>query len=106
MIVINDSDKFEKIISNIEASKANIEEIFKETTGNMERINDTDSWKGLAQKRFSEKYNTLSNNYEPISNSLNIYINFMKQTIADYKEFEEQAMKDVEKNSTELNVNS
>ena len=106
MIRINDSAKFENIIANIENSERVIEEIFEQTTSNVGRVNDTDLWSGIAQKEFSEKYNKLSTNYEPIKESLKTYIKFLKQTIADYKEYEEQARTDIEKNNVQLDVNS
>ncbi len=106
MIRINDSDKFESIVSNIENSKKEIERIFKETTNNIERTNNPEIWSGIAQEEFSNKYKLLSSNYEPINNSLDIYIRFMKQTIEDYKEFEEKTKSNIEKNNIELDVNS
>ena len=106
MIIINDSEKFESIINNIDNSSKKIEEIFNETSANMETVNDTDIWTGVAQKEFSNKYKELSNNYEAINNSLKIYINFLKQTIADYKELETQTNNDIETNNIQLDVNS
>ena len=72
----------------------------------MDTINDTDIWTGLAQSNFSSKYKELSSNYETINNSLNIYINFMKQTVKDYKQHESQTMTNMETNNIQLDVNS
>lgn len=106
MIRINDSEKFESIVSNIENSEKAIEDLFQETTTNVERVNDPEIWSGIAQKEFSNKYKLLSNNYDPIKESLKTYIKFLKQTIADYKEYEEQTRNDIEINNEQLDINS
>ena len=106
MIRINDSDKFERIIGDIENSAKRIDEIFQETTSNMETIDDTEIWTGLAQKEFSMKYKELSNNYGIINNSLKIYTNFLRQTVIDYKKSELQTFKNMENNNVQLDVNS
>ncbi len=56
MIKINSSENIERIIIEIEKREKRIEEIFNETNANMETINDTEIWTGLAQKEFSGKY--------------------------------------------------
>lgn len=106
MIRINDSAKFESIVNNIEVSSNNIEQLFQRVTENMKKIDDTDIWTGLAQKEFSIKYNDLASNYSAINSSLDTYISFMRQTLEDYKEFENQTYKDVDTNNVQLNVNS
>ena len=106
MIEIKDSQKFESIITNIEQSKQRIEEIFRNTTTNMQTIDDTDVWTGLAQKEFSNQYRKLASNYGAIQASMNTYINLMRQAITDYKELENQRRIDIENNGTDLDVNS
>ena len=83
-----------------------IEEIFRNTTANMQTIDDTDIWTGLAQKEFSNQYRKLASNYGTIQSSMSTYINLMRQTITDYKELENQRRIDIENNSTDLDVNS
>lgn len=106
MIVIKDTNRYESIVNEIEASKNNIEKIFEKVNANMKKIDDTDTWTGLAQKEYSSKYNELASNYEPIKRSLETYIKFMRQTETDYKEIEMQARRDIDTNRNNLDVNS
>ena len=106
MIRINDSSKIERIISELESREQRIEEIFQETNGNMERINDTDIWTGLAQKEFSRKYGELASNYDNIEKSIKTYIKLIRQAVEDYKEIEARTSRDIETNSVTLDVNS
>ena len=106
MIEIKDSGKYESVITKIESSKVKIEDIFRNTTANMETINDTEIWTGLAQKEFSNQYKKLASNYGAIRESMETYIKLMRQTIEEYKAIENQRRIDVETNKTELDVNS
>ena len=106
MIVIKDTSRYESIVNEIEASKNNIASIFEKATENMKKIDDTDTWTGLAQKEFSNKYNQLASNYDAIKNGIDTYIRFMRQAEADYKEIELQTRSNVETNGNQFDVNS
>lgn len=106
MIKITSSDEFENIIASMEKHYRNVEALFQREDKNMERINATEAWAGETQEIVYNKYLELHDNYDPILKSLQSYINFMKQTIADYKELEEKIGSDADTNSSELDVNS
>lgn len=106
MVVINDSSKFENIISDLISSYGRIIEIFNRQNSNMEIVNDTDVWSGLTQSTVCTKYEQLSNNYQAISDSLATYINSLSQTLNNYKAFEEKTQNDAEGNNASLDVNS
>ena len=106
MIRINSSENIERIIIEIEKREKRIEEIFNETNANMETINDTEIWTGLAQKEFSRKYGQLASNYEAIQESIKTYVKVIRQAVEDYKEMDLQRSKDVETNNVTLDVNS
>ena len=106
MIRIKDSGRCENIINNIEVSTQRIEEILRETSTLLKKVDDTDTWTGLAQKEFSNKNRELESNYSAINNSLRTYVGFARQVIEDYKEVEGQTNRNIETNSVQLDVNS
>lgn len=106
MITIKDSNEFENVISNLENSYIRIIDILNRQNATMERVNDTDVWSGLTQSTVCTKYEQLSNNYQTISNSFTTYLNFLRQTINDYKTLENKIDSDIQNNSESLDVNS
>ncbi len=106
MIKITSSSDFENIIANMEKHYNNVNQIFQREDKNMERINQTEAWAGDTQEVVYNKYQELKENYNPILNSLQTYINFMKQTVSDYKELEGKINSDADNNASELDVNS
>ena len=105
-ILITSSEDFELIILKLEASIPNILQILKDESSNIEMINGTDIWSGQAQKAICEKYKELENNFPIIIESLNVYINFLKNTIKSYKELETTLLQSQESNDSNLTVNS
>lgn len=103
--VITDSNKFEEIINNLEASLPNIKSIFDSQSANYERINETDAWSGKTQQIIYQKYRDLTKNYEPILNSLNNYVKFLKITIENYKNYETSLNSSIEDNEENLKAN-
>ena len=98
MITINDTYKFENIILNIENESNKIKEIFSKSNNNIEKINGTESWNGIAQEEFINKYNELRNSYESINQSLRSYITFMRNTVNSYNSFNQKAINEVDNN--------
>ncbi len=105
-IVIEDSNEFENIIKKFEISYKKIKETFAKEKGNIESINSTDVWSGETQKVIYNKHHELQKNFEPIEEALNLYIEFMKKTLDDYKAFETKTNENILQNEQELDVNS
>jgi len=105
-IVITDSTQFEEVINTFEQVLPRIKDIFANEVRNAEEINETSTWSGDTQKVIYSKFKMLSNNFNPIEESLQLYINFMKKTLSDYKSIEAHIDKSAIENSIELDVNS
>lgn len=105
-IVITNSDEFELCITSFESSLNKIKDIFSKEKNNLERINGTPAWTGPVQEEIYKKNLELHENYQPIEQALQIYIDFLKKTLNDYKAFEEKVNFNAEQNSYNLNVNS
>ncbi len=105
-IVITDSGRFEQVIASFEESFNKIKDIFANERKNAEEINNTDTWTGGAASVMYEKYKKLSDNFQPIEYSLELYIKFLRKTLEDYRRIEEEINKNMEDFSESLNVNS
>jgi len=105
-IVITDSEQFEEVIRSLELSFQNIKDIFTNELINIEEINGTDVWTGNAQTAMYDQFSLLSNNFEPIEYSLEVYINFLKKTLEDYRRVDEEISKNIDLISGKLDVNS
>ena len=105
-ILITDYNQFNEVILNFEKSLANIKEVFSNENKNFEKINETSIWTGKTQKVIYNKYKLLANNYEPIEESIQIYIDFLKNTLQEYKDNEDYLNKNLELNDENLDVNS
>lgn len=104
--ILVDSAKFEEIINSLEKSYKRLQEISLNEKNNKEIINGTDVWTGTAQNAMYNKYNTLTDSFEKIDYSLDIYIKFLKKTLEDYKLAEQEIGKNIDQIANELNVNS
>ena len=105
-IVITSSEEFEGVISSLEQSLARIRDIFDIEEKDYKKIDSTDTWTGASQKVISVKLQELSRNYEPICYSLDLYIRFLKKTLADYKAMNEAINRNAEEMAQQLDVNS
>ena len=76
-ILITDYNQFNEVFFNFEKSLENIKEVFSNENKNFEKINETSIWTGKTQKVIYNKYKLLANNYEPIEESIQIYIDFL-----------------------------
>ncbi len=105
-VVITDSNEFERIIGLIEESYRRIIQIFEEEKNNIELINETDIWTSKTQKVIYDKIKLLQTNYEPINESIGLFIEFLKKTIDDYKRFEKITLESENDNQINLDINS
>ena len=105
-IVISDSGQFQEVISSFEQSLTKLKDIFANELNNAEKINSTSTWTSDAQKVIYGKYRMLANNFGPIEDSIQLYINFMKKTLNDYMRIEEHIERSAIENSVQLDVNS
>lgn len=104
-IIITDTNRFESIVSELESSFPEFEELFRMQNDNYNTINGTDVWKSDTQEVVSSKYVELSKNYEPIKETLMNYIKYLKITVENYKNFESTVDSSIEQNLDNLNVN-
>ena len=105
-IIITDSIEFENIINTLELSSNRIKYVFARENKNMSNIDNTDVWSGKTQEKIYEKYKELSENYEGISDSLDIFIKFLKTTLQNYTNLETKIQSNQVNNSSQLDVNS
>lgn len=104
-IVITDSNRYEEIINELEASSERIRNIIEKEKKNVERINETDTWSGTCAKSMYNKYKELNSNYSLIEYSLEIYNKFLRKTLEDYRRIEEELNKNMEEMASNLDVN-
>lgn len=105
-IVITSSEEFELCITSFENSLTKIKDIFSKEKSNIERINNTNTWSGPVQEEIYNKNVELQQNYQPIEQALQIYIDFLKKTLNDYKALEEKINLNAEQNAYNLDINS
>ena len=104
-IIIEDSAKFEEIITRFEDNIKKIQEVFENENNNFEKIDSKETWTGLTQNSVVEKYNALKNNYDNIINSLNTYLTFMKKALKGYEDIDNKINLKIEEYENELNIN-
>ena len=105
-IVITSTEEFRNVISALEESAMKVSDIFDSEVNNDKKIDGTDSWTGYSQQVISEKLSQLSDNYDSIRYSLNLYTRFLTKTVEDYEKMEQEIDNNAEEYSQELNVNS
>ncbi len=103
---INNFSEFEETITELTNSYMKLKDVFANQKQNAEKVNATDTWTGQAQRSMYEKYKILNGNYDPIENSLDIYIRFLNKTKEDYRLVNEEINKNVEEFAENLDVNS
>lgn len=104
-VVITSTDDFENVIAKLETSLIQIKKIFANEVKNNEVINQTEVWTGRTQEVIYEKNKSLQDNYPKVEEALQNYITFLKQVVSEYKTMEQSFSSDMNKNSTNLDVN-
>ena len=105
-VVVINSEGLENEIDVFKSSLSNIRNIFENEQKMLLVMNNGHSWVGTAQEAMYNKMISFQNNFEPVLEALQVYIDFMQKASDDYKRFEETRNKNLEKSSNELNVNS
>ena len=100
-----DTVGLEKEIQVFEQSANNIKMIFEKEKRNLLDMNNGHTWVGKTQEKMYEKQVSFQNNFEPINEALEVFINFMKKTVDDYKRFEDTSNKNIDENVDNLKVN-
>ena len=104
-IEIKSYSDYESVINSFEQVLNNITDIFDKQDNEMKKINKTEVWTSITQEELCNKYNELSKQYEGIKLSLENYINFMKNTLNNYKEAEKSLNNSLNQNTDNLDVN-
>lgn len=104
-IDISNSDEFENIIRDLKSSLNRIDNSFKNENNFMRKIDKTDIWFGEAQEKLYAKYLELSKCYNPVVESLSIYIKFLENVVSSYKNAELVMNNDIDDNSENFIVN-
>ena len=99
------TEGLEQEIQVFESARANIKEIFNQERKNLLKLNNGHMWVGQTQEKMFEMQTRFQNNFEPIDEALEIFINFMKKIVDDYKRFENTRINNLEDNSDNLKVN-
>ena len=105
-VVITDSNQFENVISVFESTLPEFKKIFENERTITKEIDNTPTWTGEAQRALYGKYKALEANFNPIVESMEIYIRFLKKTIEDYKALDKELMQKAEEYNEQLKVNS
>ena len=101
---INNFAEFEETISELTESYKKMQDVFANQKKNAEKVNETDTWTGKAQRSMFEKYKALNGNYDPIEYSLDLYIKFLNKTKEDYRLVNEEIAKNVDEFAQSLDV--
>ena len=105
--IIKSETKFEEIINDLEKSIIRIENIFNNEVNNTNKIDgNNDTWMGITQEVTYDKLLQVQKNYNPILESLDNYTKFLRMTLQNYMEFENNISRNEEKNEVELEVNN
>ena len=103
-IVITNSAQFQEVINNLEQSYGKIKDLFVNQKKNVEEINSTDTWTGATAEVMYGKYKLLTDNFEQIEYSLDLYIKFLKKTLEDYTLAEKVIDKNIDDLAQSLDV--
>ena len=103
---INNFAEFEETITLLTESYNKMKDVFDKQRKNAEKVNETDTWTGRAQKSMYGKYKALNDNFAPIEYSLDLYIKFLNKTKEDYRLANEEIAKNVDEFAQSLDVNS
>lgn len=95
----------EQELSVFENSLNNIKNIFQRERNNLNYMNDGHSWVGRSQEIMYNKQVEFQQNFEPIEEALQVYINFIRKSLEDYRREEDTRIKNIEENLNNLNVN-
>ena len=96
--------EFSEAIDELTEEYIKLKDIFRNQKKNAEKINETDTWTGEAQRAMYAKYMELNSNYDPIEYSLEVFIKFLIKTRDDYTLISKAIEKNIEDFAETLDV--
>ena len=103
--VFINTEGLEQELSIFENSLTNIKNIFQNERNNLNYMNDGHSWVGKSQQTMYNKQIEFQQNFDPIEEALQVYIDFIRKSLEDYNREESTRVKNIEENLDNLNVN-
>lgn len=105
-IVIINSSGIERELEVFKIAQLNIKDIFARERLNLQVMNNGHSWVGKTQMAMYNKQLEFQQNFEPIEEALQVFIDFIQKALDDYYRFEQTQLQNQVDNSSNLNVNS
>ena len=105
IIEISSFEKIQAIIIELKESLSEIKKIFDDESQNIEKINGIENWKGITQQAIYSKCKKLQKNFPDVEESLEIYIEFLEETLSEYKNAELIISQNLQLNSDKLDIN-
>ena len=105
IVEITSYEEFEDVIKSLQDVTNNIHDIFEHRRTCDEHLIDGSTMQGKTAERTYARCKELEENYGPIEYSLNLYINFLKKTLEDYKLLDQAIDKNAEEFAQALDVN-
>lgn len=96
----------QEVIETFEESRKNISIIFDAIRFNSNLMNDENNWQGPTHDVVVDKQKLFEQNFDPIIEALDVYINFLKTTALNYENQDMSVIKNVDSNSENMDVNS
>lgn len=96
----------QEVIETFEESKKNIGIIFDAIRSNSNLMNNENNWQGPTRDVIVDKQKIFEQNFDPIIEALDVYINFLKTTASNYENQDLSVIKNMDSNFENLNVNS
>ena len=104
-INISSFEGFETVISNLSKSLETIKDALGYEENSSKRFEDKEIWDGKAGESISLKIKEYKECFPTMIESLETYIQFLRETLENYKRAEETLDKSIENNAEELIVN-
>lgn len=103
-IVVN-SDRLEDSITKFNDKIIKIDETLEKIEKLITKVNNDDLWKSSTSEEVYDSFLELKKTFPKINAELNVYSEFLKEILKDYKEEEEKQEKVIEENTTNLDIN-
>lgn len=98
--------KYLETVRELREQHERLKSLFENQRRNAEKVNETDTWTGRAQRAMYEKYLELNGNYAPIEYSMGVFIDFLRKTADDYMLINQAIERNIDSFIESLDVNS